>query len=168
MAGIDDFLQNLFSLDTGEVRCDALLRVVDDLQDSTSPDRLRNLQQYVETLTGEINKVNRRRDTLGQRVANLDAIMLPLEEWLVDHPDDLEVRLLKDVFLGWRTFLHSQIEESRPSEKLRKRYDTDRKLTLLLQLRDTVEALNQKIVMVRPGASADARAPSAPSRARVD
>lgn len=168
MAGITDFLQNLFSLDAGEVRCDALLRVVDDLQDSTAPDRLRNLRQYVETLTGEINRINRRRDTLGQRVANLDAIVPLLDEWLAAHSDDLEMRLLKDVLFGWRTYLHSQIEESRPGEKLRKRYDTERKLTLLDQLRDTVEALNRKIAEARPGTTDAPPARPAPSRAEAD
>ncbi len=72
-----------------------------------------------------------------------------METWLADRPDDLEVRLLRDVLVGWRTSLKAEIEGMRPTSKLAKKYDTERKLDLLTRLRETVDGLNALILQAR-------------------
>jgi hypothetical protein len=148
--GILDFLVSVLQ-DDSEKRWDAILLVAQDLQSSTAPERLNSLQNYVETLTAEIDQVNRKRDAKGQEAANIDEMLPILDGWITDHPDDLEVRLLRDVLVGWRASLKSEIEALRPDTKLHKKYDTERKLDLLTRLRETVDGLNARLRQARDG-----------------
>lgn len=147
MAGIADFLSSL-----SETEWDAVLMVSQDLQDSTSPERVRALRNYAKTLRDEIDAVNRKRDALGQKVENLNALLALLDAEIEhgEQRDDLELGLLRDVLLGWRASLRSEIESLRPDEKLRRRYDTERKHDLLRQLQGTVAALNGLIADANP------------------
>lgn len=145
MAGISNFLKSL-----SETGWDALLLVSQDLQDSTAPGRIRNLESYAKSLRDEIDEVNRKRDALGQKVDNLDDLLDLVDVRAKADPDDMEVGLLRDVLLGWRASLRADIEALRPDEKLRKKYDTERKCDLLKRLRTTVDSLNRLIVEANP------------------
>lgn len=149
MAGISDFLESL-----SETGWDTLLMVSQDLQDSTAPGRIRNLESYAKSLRDEIDEVNRKRDALGQKVDNLDDMLDLVDARAEADPDDMEMSLLRDVLLGWRASLRAEIEALRPDEKLRKKYDTERKHDLLKQLRTTVEALNRRILEANPSRKA--------------
>lgn len=147
MAGIADFLNSLT-----ETEWDSVLMVSQDLQDSTAPERIRSLNNYAKTLREEIDRENRKRDALGQKVENLNALLTLLDAEIEhgEQRESVEVRLLRDVLLGWRASLRMEIEALRPEEKLKKRYDTERKRDLLKQLRDTVESLNHLIIDANP------------------
>lgn len=147
MAGIADFLSSL-----SETEWDAVLMVSQDLQDSAAPERIRALRNYAKTLREEIDAVNRRRDALGQKVENLNALLVLLDAEIKhgEQQGDIELGLLRDVLLGWRASLRAEIEALRPDEKLKKKYDTERKRDLLRQLRGTVEALNRLISEANP------------------
>jgi hypothetical protein len=68
MAGILDLLTNVLQ-DDSEKRWDTILLVAQDLQSSTAPERLNSLQNYVETLTAEIDQVNRKRRARRRRTS---------------------------------------------------------------------------------------------------
>lgn len=147
MAGIADFLNSL-----SETEWDSVLMVSQDLQDSTAPKRILSLQNFAKTLREEIDRENRKRDTLGQKVENLNNLLVLLDSE-IDHGkqgESVELSLLRDVLLGWRSSLRSEIEALRPDEKLKKRYDTERKRDLLTQLQTTVTSLNRLIMDANP------------------
>jgi hypothetical protein len=139
MAGLSDFLKTL-----PEARWDSVVNVMHDLQDSTSPERVESLRQFLGTLTNEINQINRKRDALGQKVANIDAFIPVVDEFLKQH-QDLEVDLFKNVLLSWKAMLKSEISELRPNGKLEKKYDTERKRDTLTQLGGLLTQLNQRM-----------------------
>ena len=145
MAGIADFLNSLT-----ETGWDSVLLVSQDLQDSTSPKRILNLENFARTLRTEIDAVNQKRDALGHKVENLDALLNHLDAQIKDAPNDIELGLLRDVLLGWRSSLRADIEAMRPDDKLRKKYDTERKSDLLKKLRNTVEGFNRLIIAANP------------------
>lgn len=139
MPGLSDFLKVL-----PEAKWDSVVNVMHDLQDSTSPERIESLRQFLGTLTNEINQINRKRDALGQKVANIDAFTPIIEEYLKQH-SDLEVELFKNVLLSWKATLKAEISELRPNGKLEKKYDTERKRDTLLQLSSLITQLNQRM-----------------------
>lgn len=139
MSGLSDFLKTL-----PEAKWDSVVGVMHDLQDSTSPDRIESLRQFLSTLTNEINQINRKRDALGQKVANIDTLLPVIDEYLKQQ-SDLEIELFKSVLLGWKANLKSEISELRPNGKLEKKYDTESKRDLLLRLSSLVSQLNQRM-----------------------
>jgi len=136
MAGLQEFIKGL-----PESRMDSVFNVVHDLQDSTAPERIESLRQFLYTLTREIDQINRKRDALGQKVANIEGLLPAIEEHLRVTPN-LEVELFKNILLGWRAALKNDIAELRPNGKLEKKYDTERKRDLLVQLQSVVEKFN--------------------------
>lgn len=139
MPGISEFLDGL----TGP-QLDAILMVVQDLQDSVSPERLESLRKFLNSLGVEIDKENRRRDALGHKVANIDVALQIIEKNLQGHPD-LEVELFKSILSMWKANLRVEISDLRPSEKLEKKYDTERKRELLLQIQALVSNLDVEL-----------------------
>jgi hypothetical protein len=122
---------------------DTLVQVVQDLQDSTSPDRLESLRQFLSTLTREIEAINRKRDAMGQKVSNIDVLLPLLDEQVRANPDNLEVDLFRNMLVVWRSALKTEIAEMRPDGKLEKKYDTERKRDLLGQLQGVVVQLSR-------------------------
>ena len=144
MPGVSGFLKSL-----PEVRWDSVLSVMHDLQDSTSHERIESLRHFLNTLTREIDQINRKRDALGHKVANIDALIPPLETYLKTNSDDLEVELFKNILLGWRANLKTEISELRPNGKLEKKYDTEKKRELLIQLQSLVSKLTNQMKSVQ-------------------
>jgi predicted nucleic acid-binding Zn-ribbon protein len=143
MAGIRDFLKVL-----PDTRLDFVVNVITDLQDSTSGARIEKLRQFLSALTFEIDGINRKRDALGQKVANIDTLLPILDENLKSSPD-LEMELLRNTLLGWRASLKGEIAELRPNGKLEKKYDTERKRDLLIQLQSVASQLNEQMQRAR-------------------
>jgi hypothetical protein len=141
MSGISSFLGNL-----SEQEWDVMLQVSQDLQDSTSPERLNSLRQFLQTLSREIDHINRKRDALGYKVDNIDALLPMVHRYLEKNPDDLEIELFKNVLSAWRASLKSEITSMRPNGKLDKKYDTEQKRNLLIQMSDLVKRLNERMV----------------------
>jgi hypothetical protein len=148
MPGIEGFLKEL-----PEAQWDVVVQVMNDLRDSTSPDRVESLRQFLQTLNREIDAINRKRDAIGQKVDNIDALLPVIDG--CRKPDDLELNLFRNLLLGWRASLKAEIIESRPEGKLEKKYDTERKRDLLQQLAGLVQQLS--------GVMADARKPKVQS-----
>jgi len=140
MSGITAFLSGL-----SEQEWDVMFQVSQDLQDSTSQERLNSLRQFLQTLSREIDHINRKRDALGYKVDNIDALLPMIHRYLEKNPDDLEIELFKNVLSGWRSSLKSEITSMRPNGKLDKKYDTEQKRSLLLQMSELVKRLNGRI-----------------------
>lgn len=146
MAGITDFLKAL-----PEMKWDSVVNVMHDLQDSTSQERIESLRRFLQDLNREIDQINRKRDALGQKVANIDQLIPTIENAVRVNPS-LELELFKNVLLGWKAALKAEISELRPNGKLEKKYDTERKRDLLIQLQSLVGQLSQHMTVVRPSA----------------
>lgn len=140
MSGISAFLGGL-----SEQEWDVMFQVSQDLQDSTSIERLNSLRQFLQTLSREIDHINRKRDALGYKVDNIDALLPMIHRYLEKNPDDLEIELFKNVLSAWRSSLKSEITSMRPNGKLDKKYDTEQKRSLLVQMSELVRRLNEKI-----------------------
>jgi hypothetical protein len=140
MSGISAFLSGL-----SEQEWDVMFQVSQDLQDSTSIERLNSLRQFLQTLSREIDHINRKRDALGYKVDNIDALLPMIHRYLEKNPDDLEIELFKNVLSAWRSSLKSEITSMRPNGKLDKKYDTEQKRSLLIQMSELVKRLNEKI-----------------------
>ena len=115
MPGLNNFMRGL-----SNSQWDTMIQVLHDLQDSTSPDRLESLRQFLATLTREIESINRKRDAIGQKVANLD-ILLPVIDDRLKRESDLELEMFKNILLTWRSSLKKEITEDRPNGKLEKK-----------------------------------------------
>lgn len=140
MSGISAFLGGL-----SEQEWDVMFQVSQDLQDSTSIERLNSLRQFLQTLSREIDHINRKRNALGYKVDNIDALLPMIHRYLEKNPDDLEIELFKNVLSAWRSSLKSEITSMRPNGKLDKKYDTEQKRSLLIQMSELVRRLNEKI-----------------------
>jgi hypothetical protein len=140
MSGISTFLSEL-----SEHEWDVMFQVSQDLQDSTSQERLNSLKQFLQTLSREIDHINRKRDALGHKVDNIDAIFPMIHRYLEKNPGDLEIELFKNVLSAWRSSLKSEITSMRPNGKLDKKYDTEQKRSLLIQMSELVRHLNGKL-----------------------
>jgi hypothetical protein len=136
MAGMYEFFQSLT-----DTQWDSMVRVVQDLQDSTSVERLSSLRSFLSSLTKEIDMVNRRRDALGQKIENIDAAIAVLDSRIVENPQNMEAVLFRFILIMWRGQLKVDIADLRPSEKLEKKYDAERKRELLTQLQVLVSSL---------------------------
>ena len=144
MAGLTDFLKSLGEASQGDV-----LRVAHDLQDSTTPERLTSLQHFVQTISREIDAINARREALGHKVNNIEVALTQIEEWLGSHPDDVEMHLLSGVLTTWRGTLKAEMDEMRPTGKLEKKYDAERKMEVLRVLQETAGLLNERLLAMR-------------------
>jgi len=152
---IDDFLEGL-----SDHAWDTLLAVSNDLQDSASPGRIESLDKFLGQLRNEIDGVNRRRDAIGQKVADIDALIPAIDACLRECPDALDVSLFRHLLLGQRAIWKGEIEELRPEGKLRKKYDTERKRDLLVNLRATVIELNARLAAAPRGGAARVASPA--------
>lgn len=141
--GLSEFL-----LAAHEADRDDVLRVAHDLQDSTAPDRLASLRRFLDSLTHEIDGINARREAVGHKISNLDAALGQIAGWLETHPEDAEVRLFQGVLVTWRATLRAEIDSLRPSGKLEKKYDTERKLEMLQVLQQTAGLLNERLLAI--------------------
>lgn len=143
MPGIRDFFKKL-----SDTQWDVVVQVMNDLQDSTSFDRIESLRQFLQTLNREIDQINRKRDALGQKVKNIEAL-LPVVEAATRSDASLEVELLRAVLMHWRAALKIETEELRPTAKLEKKYDTERKRELLAQLQGLAAQLGREMESVQ-------------------
>lgn len=139
MAGISDFLSSL-----RDTEWDILMQVMNDLSDSTSPERLDSLRQFLKTITREIDQINQKRDALGHRRDNADALIGILESRLRATPN-VELMLFKNMLVNWKATLQTEIAESRPDLKLEKKYDTEKKRNLLVELQPIVTKLGESL-----------------------
>lgn len=139
MSGLLDFIQGL-----KDTEWDIMMQVMNDLSDSTSPDRLDSLRQFLKTLTREIDAINQRRDALGHRRDNVDALIGIIENRLKSKPD-INLLFFKNVLTNWKTSLQTEITETRPQLKLEKKYDTERKRDLLMELQPIVTKLGEAV-----------------------
>jgi len=155
MSGIYDFFQGLTSS-----QWDSMVRVVQDLQDSASAERMDSLRNFLASLTREIDAVNRRRDALGQKVENIEVILTHLDAHIRANPGNMEATLLRSILILWKSQLKIEVADLRPSEKLDKKYDTERKRELLAQLQVLVSSLSVEM------GEAKAERASAPQEAR--
>jgi hypothetical protein len=137
MAGIYDFLQCLT-----DTQWDSMIRVIQDLQDSASVERMESLRNFLSSLTREIDTVNRRRDALGQKIENIDILLSVLDNHLKENPGNTEATLFRSILALWKSQLKIEVSDLRPSEKLEKKYDTERKRELLAQLQVLVSSLS--------------------------
>jgi hypothetical protein len=147
MSGISDFLSRL-----SEPQWDSVLLVIQELQDSAAPERMESLRKFLVSLNVEIDQINRKRDVLGQKADNIKAVVFMIEGYLKGNPD-LEVELLKNVLVMWESSLRLEIAELRPSEKLEKKYDTERKRNFLVQIQALVSNLNVEMRQSKVGNS---------------
>ncbi len=136
MPGVSEFLARLT-----DPQWDSVLMVIQELQDSAAPERMESLRKFLVSLNVEIDQINRKRDVLGQKADNIKAVVFMIEGYLKGNPD-LEVELLKNVLVMWESSLRLEIAELRPSEKLEKKYDTERKRNFLIQIQALVSNLN--------------------------
>jgi hypothetical protein len=162
MSGISTFLSGL-----SEHEWDVMFQVSQDLQDSTSQERLNSLRQFLQTLSREIDHINRKRDALGYKVDNIDALLPMVHRYLEKNPDDLEIELFKNVLSAWRSSLKSEITSMRPNGKLDKKYDTEQKRSLLIQMSELVKRLNEKIVANSGDSEAQTICTEAPTQEAV-
>ena len=162
MSGISAFLSGL-----SEQEWDVMFQVSQDLQDSTSQERLNSLRQFLQTLSREIDHINRKRDALGYKVDNIDALLPMIHRYLEKNPDDLEIELFKNVLSGWRSSLKSEITSMRPNGKLDKKYDTEQKRNLLLQMSELVKRLNGRIATSTSDSKAQTICTETPSQEAV-
>jgi hypothetical protein len=146
MAGMYEFFQSLT-----DTQWDSMVRVVQDLQDSTSVERLSSLRSFLSSLTKEIDMVNRRRDALGQKIENIDAAIAVLDSRIVENPQNMEAVLFRFILIMWRGQLKVDIADLRPSEKLEKKYDAERKRELLTQLQVLVSSLGVEMQDIQAG-----------------
>lgn len=140
MAGIGEFLTSL-----KETEWDVLIQVMHDLQDSTSPDRMESLRQFLQSLVREIDAINKKRDALGQKVENVE-VLLPIVEEHLKHGPSMELDLFKSLLCSWRSSLKTEINETRPSGKLEKKHDTERKRDFLLQLQSLTASMSKVVL----------------------
>jgi hypothetical protein len=135
MAGLSEFISGL-----KDTEWDVLMAVMNDLSDSTSQDRLEALRLFLRTITREIDAVNHKRDALGHRRDNADALINIIDARIKQKPD-INLLFLKNVLTNWKTSLQTEIAETRPNLKLEKKYDTERKRDLLMELQPLVTQL---------------------------
>ena len=157
---IDDFLEGL-----GGAAWDTLVAVANDLQDSAAPARIESLDRFLGQLRSEIDGINRRRDGLGQKIANIDALLPAINTCLKECPDALDVALFRHLLLGQRAVWKAEVEDLRPDGKLKKKYDTERKRDLLKNMRTTVIELNARI---SKAAQREEASVTDPARARAE
>lgn len=144
MSGIVSFMSGL-----PEFNWDLFIQVFTDLQDSTTTERLESLRQFLVSITKEIDSINRKRDAMGQKASNIDALLPLLDNYLRQNPDDVEVDLFRNILTTWRSSLKSEITESRPDEKLDRKYSIERKREALLQLQKVLGVLNDSLPEVQ-------------------
>jgi ABC-type transporter Mla subunit MlaD len=140
MGGIQEFLGSL-----SETQWDSVVRVMQDLQDSASAERLESLRAFLASLTREIDSINRRRDALGQKIENIDAFLRTLDEFVRKNDDNIEVVLFRSILVLWKSQLRSEVAALRPSDKLEKKYDTERKREMLTQVSDLVASMSSRM-----------------------
>jgi|GEM_PF-5930597 len=140
MAGIYEFFEGL-----SDTQWDGIVRVMQDLQDSASGERIESLRAFLASLTREIDNINRRRDAIGQKIENIDVLLRTLDEYVRKHKDNVETVLFRSVLLLWKSQLRSEVASLRPSEKLDKKYDTERKRELLVQVASLVSSISSKM-----------------------
>jgi len=128
-----------------DTQWDSMVRVVQDLQDSTSAERLSSLRSFLASLTKEIDLINKRRDALGQKIENIDAAVSVLDAHIRDDPQNMEAVLFRFILIMWRGQLKVDITDLRPTEKLEKKYDAERKRDLLTQLQALVSSLGVEL-----------------------
>jgi len=140
MSGIYEFFRDL-----SETQWDSVVRVIQDLQDSASTERLESLRAFLASLTREIDNINRRRDALGQKIENIDAFMRTLDDYTRKNPDNVEAVLFRSILTLWKSQLRSEVADLRPSDKLEKKYDTERKRELLTQISALVSSISTQM-----------------------
>ena len=138
MGSIGDFVGSLT-----DAQHDAFMRVVQDLQDSAAPDRLETIRQFLTTLIREIEAVNKKRDAMGQKVANID-VLLPVLDDTLHAGGDPALEMFRTFLVAWRFTLKEEIAQTRPAAKLEKKLDTERKLDLLASVQPLVAALTRE------------------------
>jgi len=143
VAGLTDFLTSL-----SEAARDDVLRVAHDLQDSTAPERLASLQRFLISLTHEIDGINARREAIGHKVNNIEVALTQIETWLGAHPEDIEMHLLSGMLTTWRGALKAEMDDLRPTGKLEKKYDAERKMETLQVLQETACLLNERLLAI--------------------
>lgn len=140
MAGIYEFFKDL-----SETQWDSVVSVMQDLQDSASAERIETLRAFLASLSREIDHMNRRRDALGQKIENIDAFMRTLDEYVRKNKNNVEVVLFRSILALWKSQLRSEVASLRPTEKLEKKYDTERKRELLSQISLLVSSVGSEM-----------------------
>lgn len=144
MPGIYEFFKEL-----SDTQWDGVVRVMQDLQDSSSAERIESLRGFLVSLTREIDNINRRRDALGQKIENIDAFLRTLDEYMGKNPQNVEASLFRSILVLWKSQLRSEVASLRPSDKLEKKYDTERKREMLTQISALVSSLSSKMTDVQ-------------------
>jgi hypothetical protein len=157
MSGLSDFIGGL-----KDTEWDILMAVMNDLSDSTSQERLESLRLFLRTITREIDAVNHKRDALGHRRDNADALINIIDSRL-RQKSDINLLFFKNVLTNWKTSLQTEISETRPNLKLEKKYDTERKRDLLIELQPIVVQLGDAVSNLKRPALIAPPAPAKPS-----
>lgn len=144
MSGIYEFFRGL-----SDTQWDGVVRVMQDLQDSSSAERIESLRGFLVSLTREIDNINRRRDALGQKIENIDAFLRTLDEYIGKNPQNVEASLFRSILVLWKSQLRSEVASLRPSDKLEKKYDTERKREMLTQISSLVFSLSSRMTDVQ-------------------
>ena len=140
MAGIYEFFSDL-----SDTQWDGVVRVMQDLQDSSSAERIESLRAFLQSLTREIDNINRRRDAIGQKIENIDVFLRTLDEYVRKNKDNVEATLFRSILVLWKSQLRAEVAALRPTEKLDKKYDTERKRELLVQIQSLVSSMSSKM-----------------------
>jgi len=141
MSGVRKLYESL-----SEPSRDLFVAVASDLQGSASPHRIEKLEEYQKKLKQEIDRVNWRRESLGGALNNVTSLLQRVDAFIAEHGDDLELLCFRNHLERLAMDIREEINAMKPEEKLAKKYDVGRKITLLKERQQLAAKLLSEVV----------------------
>jgi len=109
------------------------------------PRKIAHIEGILKELRQEINKVNRKREYINAQLEVVARAVKPLSEYCDKHQDDLDVRMMLDVFANKESDLRRENNVLKPEHKLRKKAELRRELEELKRRHDIAMGVGKQI-----------------------
>ena len=115
---------------------DIFVSVATDLQTSAPPDKIKRLSDFHSKLKNEIDQINRRRQSLGGVLNNINTLLKFLEDYIRNNGESLDTIMFRNNLQKVSADLKAEIASLKPEKKLVKKFDVARRKESLVQRSD--------------------------------
>lgn len=134
-----------FYADLSDSQRDVFLSVINELQSTAPEGKISRLESFFKALKSEIDAINRRRQSLGNTLSNVETLAKYVDNYVNQGEESLEIVLLRASLEKVIGDLKAEIAALKPERKLAKKFDVARRISSLTQRRDVSTSLFEAI-----------------------
>jgi len=128
MGSVKEFFEGL-----SDVQKDLFVSVINDLNAGAMPDKIERLSTFYNQLKLEIDQINKRRQSLGYQINNIETLLKTVDESIKREGDSLEMSLFQTMLQKLAVDLRAEVAALKPEKKLEKKFDVARRKESLSQ-----------------------------------